>query len=107
MNRVHADSGSIVWDSSFNTKLRLGDVSFKDIPVMIVYATEFFLAIAGTVSIVAIIYGAIKMQIHSDAFGGHNNEEWKKTVIAGITGFAISISAWFLIKKFVEVVAGL
>ncbi len=107
MNRVHADSGSIVWDSSFNTKLRSGDVSFKDIPVMIVYATEFFLAIAGTVSIVAIIYGAIKMQIHSDAFGGHNNEEWKKTVIAGITGFAISISAWFLIKKFVEVIAGL
>lgn len=107
MNRVHADSGSIVWDSSFNTKLRSGDVSFKDVPVMIVYATEFFLAIAGTVSIVAIIYGAIKMQIHSDAFGGHNNEEWKKTVIAGITGFAISISAWFLIKKFVEVVAGL
>jgi hypothetical protein len=80
MNHVHAESGtvdkkSIVGDSSFNTKLRSGDVTFNDIPAMIVYATEFFLAIAGTVSIVAIIYGAIKMQIHSDAFGGHNNEE--------------------------------
>jgi len=52
-----------------NAKLRSGDFSFDDIPVLIVNVIEFLLAIAGSVSIVAIIYGGLQMQLNSGIFG--------------------------------------
>ena len=101
-----ADTTTILWLSSGDSKLRSGDFSFSDIPVVIVGVTDFFLYFASAIAVVVIIYWAVKMQLHSGAFGSNNHEEWKKTITAGIIGFAISISAWFIVKKFVEIISG-
>jgi hypothetical protein len=46
-------------------KARTGDFNYKDIPKIIVSATEWLLAFSGTISIVVIIYGALRMQLGS------------------------------------------
>lgn len=39
------------------------------IPQVIVYVIEFLIGIAGTVAIVALIYNAVQMQLHSGIMG--------------------------------------
>ena len=44
---------------------RTGNISYNDIPVMIVSITNWLLGISGTISIMVIIYGALKLQLGS------------------------------------------
>lgn len=79
-----------------SSKLRSGDVSFRDIPKIINYATTFILGFAATVSVIMIIYGAFQM-----ALFGLTSQEKKKgaeTIEHGIIGFVIAVSSWFIIN---------
>lgn len=75
--------------------IKNGDFTLSDIPGIINYATEFFLAFSGTISVLVIIAGAIKMQLSSFSDG---KSQGQKIVTAGIIGFVISASAWFIIN---------
>ena len=50
-------------------KLREGNITLADIPVMIASAVEFLLSIAGSIAVVALIYHAVRMQIASGITG--------------------------------------
>jgi len=50
-------------------KLREGDVDMNTIPVAIAGVIEWLLAIAGTVSVVALIYHSVQMQLNSGITG--------------------------------------
>lgn len=51
------------------TKLREGNVDMNTIPVALAGIIEWLLAIAGTVSVVALIYHAVQMQLNSGITG--------------------------------------
>ena len=78
----------------------------EDIPKIIAGFIEILLGIAGTVSIVALIYHALQMQLASGITG---DSTWVDKAKAGmkwaLLGFALSLSAWFLITKFVELLS--
>lgn len=48
-----------------NTRLRNGDISVNDIPLMIVSIIQFLMGIAASVAVVALIYHAVRMQLAS------------------------------------------
>ncbi|MDP2103754.1 MAG: hypothetical protein Q8K26_02435 [Candidatus Gracilibacteria bacterium] len=77
-------------------KLREGNVSFSDIPGIIKGATDIILGFAGTVAVIAVIYGAFQMSLM-----GLTSEDKKKgadTIQHGVIGFVIAVSAWFIIN---------
>ena len=50
-------------------RLRNGDITVSDIPKMIVSIIAFLLGLAGSISVVALIYHAVKMQLASGITG--------------------------------------
>jgi hypothetical protein len=91
------------WD-----KIRNWDFTIDDIPNTIVNIIEFLLGIAGTLSVVALIYHALQMQIHSgitgDSSGVDKAKAWMKWAILG---FVVSMLAWFIIARVVDIFTSL
>lgn len=78
-------------------KLRNGDITYSDIPNILVKATEFFIWIAWTIAVIFIIIWAYKYLFGSIE---QNTQKWKETIFMALIWFAIAASA-FLIIKFV------
>ncbi len=95
------DNGEGIW---FFDKLKAWDVGLDDIPKIIVNLVEFLLGIAGAISVVVIIYWALQMQLNSGIMG-KSDDKWRKIIMGGIVGFILSISSWFIITKFVEIIS--
>jgi hypothetical protein len=94
------DDGS--WN--FQEKVRAGNFTFDDFPKIIVNMIEFLLGIAGTISVVMIVYGALQMQLNSGILG-KSDDKWRKIIIWWIVGFVIAISSWFIMTKFIEILS--
>ena len=77
----------------------------KHIPMIIVWLIDILLGLAGTIAIVALIYHAVQMQLASGITGDSTwvdkAKAWMKWALLG---FALSLSAWFLVTKFVELI---
>lgn len=76
-------------------KLRSGNITFDDIPKMIVSLTAFVLSLTGTISLIMIIYGALRMVLGSYE---QSVKDGKNTITYALIGLVISASAWFIIK---------
>jgi hypothetical protein len=50
-------------------KLRNGDITMDDIPVMIAMMIEYLLGLVGSICVVALIYHAVRMQFASGITG--------------------------------------
>ncbi len=88
-------------------RLRTGNITYTDIPLMIVNAIEFLLAIAGSISVVALIYHAVRMQLASGITGDASGvDKAKKWMYGAMFGFVLSMSGWFLMTKFVALLSG-
>lgn len=89
----YAETSSILWIS--DSKLRSGDVHLDDIPVAIRSAIDFFLSIAGTISVIFIIIGAYKI-----LFGSLQQDKTKgrDTIIMALTWLALALLAWIIVK---------
>lgn len=93
-------------DRDVTSDIRNGNFTMDDIPKIIAWVIEILLAIAGTVSIVALIYHAVKMQLASGITGDSSGVDKAKAGMKwALLGFALALSAWFLITKFVELLA--
>ena len=96
-------NGVYAWAWKNPEAIRSGDFTMDDIPKIITWIIEILLGLAGTISIVALIYHALQMQLASGITG---DSSWVDKAKAGmkwaLLGFALSLSAWFLITKFVE-----
>jgi hypothetical protein len=95
---VSAAAGvSWLWIS--DAKLRNGDITIYDIPLVILSVTNFLLTLVGTVAMIMIIYGALRM-----GYGAvtDDKEAGKKIISAGIVGFVISVSGWFIINFIID-----
>ena len=79
--------------------LRNWDVHVWDIPVIIKWAIDFFITIAGTVAIIFIIIWAYKILLGSLE---QDKTKWKDTIIMAIGWFALASLAWFIIKVLID-----
>lgn len=83
--------------------LRAGNVNIDSIPGVIATATEVIIAVAGTISIFMLIFYAVQMQLNSGITGDSTGvEKSKKGMIASGVGFVISISAWFVVARIID-----
>lgn len=100
------DAGIYIWATSSTYDIRNGNFTMDSIPQLITGIIEILLGIAGTISIVALIYHAVQMQLASGITG---DSTWVDKAKAGmkwsLLGFALALSAWFLITKFVELLS--
>ena len=76
-------------------RIRTWEIHLDDIPNVIHSLINTFIWIAWTVSVVFVIVWAYKV-----LFGSFENEhtKWRDTIVMAITGFAISVLAWFIVK---------
>jgi hypothetical protein len=106
-NPVGAPENNNIYNVS-QADLRNGNITLDRIPMMIASAIEYLLLIAGSVAVVSLIYHAARMQIASGITG---DSSWvdraKKWIYWSIAGFVLAMSAWFLVTKVVEFMAGI
>lgn len=95
---VFAASGNN-WLGVDNSDLRNGNIGFESIPGMILSVTNFLLGFVGTISMIMIIYGAVRIGYGAVA---DDKEAGKKIVTAWIVGFVISVSGWFIINFVID-----
>jgi Type IV secretion system pilin len=91
IHEVHAEN----WLWTSDTNLRSGNVGFEDIPRMIVSVTNWLLGFVGAVSVIMIIYWAVRLGY--GAVTG-DKETGKKIITASIIGFVIAVSGWFIVN---------
>ena len=83
--------------------LRAGNVNIDSVPMVIATLTEVIITAAGTISIFMLIFYAIQMQLNSGITGDSTGvEKSKKGMIASGIGFVISISAWFVVARIID-----
>ncbi len=103
---TNSSEGNILWID--DQDLRTGNVDMDTIPRAIVSIINILLWVAGTISVVALIYYAIQMQINSgitwDSSWVDNAKKWMRWAILG---FVLAILAWFIIIRFIEILSGL
>jgi hypothetical protein len=87
------------WIGIGDGNLRSGNVDFGTIPLLIVSVTNYLLGFVGTISMMMIIYGAVRM-----GFGvvTGDKEIGKKIIAAGIIGFVIAVSGWFIVNLIID-----
>jgi len=66
---------------------------------MIINITNYILGLSGTVAVIMIIYGSVRMGLGSLS---NDKETGKKIITAGIVGFLLSASGWFIIRFVIE-----
>lgn len=105
---VDTSNTTSILGEDYATNARSGNFSFKDIPNIIVALIENLLLLTGTICVVALIYNAVRMQIASGITGDSSHVDHAKDGIKGsLIGFVLSMSAWFLMTKFVEILSNI
>ncbi len=96
---VSADAGIFEGSGVGEDDIRKGNITFDDIPNMIMAVTNWVLGIAATIAVFAIIFGALKLTLGSGALGGSDGKtEAKNALQYGITGFVVAVSAWLIVQ---------
>ena len=75
--------------------LRKWDCDLDDLIWGIKWMIEIFLGLAWTISVIFVIIWAYKL-----LFGSLKSDhtKWRETIVMALTGFAISVLAWFIVK---------
>jgi len=83
------------WGKSASVRIKEGDLHLDDIPNVINAMINIFLWMAWTISVIFVIIGAYKL-----LFGSlkQDHTKWRETIVMALTGFAISVLAWFIVK---------
>ncbi|MDD2515691.1 MAG: hypothetical protein PHF46_01450 [Candidatus Gracilibacteria bacterium] len=76
-------------------KLRTGNITFDDIPGMILYIINFLLGIVATIFMIMVIYGAFQLMLGSVS---SEKNKGKDAIKRGIIGFVVSASSWLLMR---------
>jgi len=99
INIANASDWWILWDWTIWAKLKDWTIWFENIPWMIVYAIDFLMWIAATISVIFIIIWAYKILFGSIS---QDKTKWRDTILMAIWGFIIASLAWFIIKLILD-----
>ena len=83
------------WISWNAQSLRTWDVHIDDIAWALKWMIDIFLWLAWTISVIFVIIWAYYL-----LFGSLKSDhtKWRSTITMALTGFAISVLAWFIVK---------
>ena len=88
------------WNGIDNARLRQGNISFSEIPSVIVAITNNLLSFVGYISLGVILIGALMY-----VFGGVNEEmksKGKEAIKVALIGAVVSWSGWLIINFFID-----
>ncbi len=88
------DYAWILWYKTVED-IRNWNIHLNDLPNMVRYAIDIFLALVWTISLIFIIVWAYQIIFGSLS---DNKTKWKDTIIMALSGFAFASLAWFIIK---------
>lgn len=100
-NKVFAADVWIYWwisgadDVEKTIKLRTWNITFDDIPGMILYIINFLLWIVATIFMIMVIYWAFQLMLWSVS---SEKNKWKDAIKRWIIGFVVSASSWLLMR---------
>lgn len=98
------DQNTIFTNVKSSEQIRSGDFSFDDIPKILAWTIELLIGLAGTFSILALIYHAVQMQLASGITGDSSGVDKAKAGMKwALLGFSLAVSAWFLLVKFIQI----
>ena len=80
-------------------KLRTWDIHTDDIPAMMMWAINFLMWIAGTVSIIFIIIWAYKLALWSL---DNDTWKWKETITLALWWLILSALSWLILKLIID-----
>ena len=92
INTYAEDKGLWEWTSC---DLRKWDCDLSDLIWWIKWMIEIFLSLAWTISVIFVIIWAYKLLWWSTTW---DTSKWRETITMALTGFAISVLAWFIVK---------
>jgi hypothetical protein len=94
---VSADWWILWWVST--EKIKNWDIHVEDVPWILIYAINFLMWIAWTVSIIFIIVWAYRILLWSlDS----NKTKWKETIMYAITWFVVASLSWIILKVIID-----
>jgi len=82
----------IDWDVN---DIRTGELHIDDIAWTIEWMIKIFLGLSWTVSVIFVIIWAYYLLFGSLKW---DHTKWRETITMALTGFAISVLAWFIVK---------
>lgn len=88
------------WNGIDNARLRQGNISFSEIPSVIVAITNNLLSFVGYISLGVILIGALMYVL-----GGVNEEmksKGKEAIKIALIGAVVSWSGWLIINFFID-----
>ena len=83
------------WDKAASVRIREWDLHLDDIPNVIKWIVDILIGLAGTIAVIFVIYWAYRLLFWSLKW---DHTKWRETIIMALTGFVISILAWFIVK---------
>lgn len=83
------------WTSWDVKKIRSGDLHIDDIAWTIKWMIDIFLSLSWTISVIFVIIWAYYLLFWSTKW---DTSKWRETITMALTGFAISVLSWFIVK---------
>ncbi len=75
--------------------LRTWNLTIDDIAGALKWMIDIFLSLAWTIAVIFVIIWAYKLLWWSTTW---DTSKWRETIVMALTGFAISVLAWFIVK---------
>lgn len=98
--QTYAEDLWVLWWSGITLqKLRTWDIHTDDIPAMMMWAINFLMWIAGTVSIIFIIIWAYKLALWSL---DNDTWKWKETITLALWWLILSALSWLILKLIID-----
>jgi hypothetical protein len=98
-SKIFATDSWILWWVSVES-LRRWDIHTSDIPQIIVYAIDFLMWIAWTISIIFIIVWAYQIAIW--AATTNDKSKWKWTIQMALAWFVLASLSWIIMKVIIS-----
>jgi hypothetical protein len=82
-------------DGDLGSKIRDGEVALSDVPAIIIYLIDLITQIAGTISVIFLIYGGFQLMISGLT---EDKEAAKNTIKYAIMGIVVAFLAWVIVN---------
>ncbi len=92
------DTDNNVFCIGLADRIRTGDIHLDQIPCFIKYFTQTLLGIAGTISVIMIMYGGFMYILKGD----EDKAPFVKTIQNALLGLAVSLMAWIIVDLVVR-----
>lgn len=74
-------------------RIRMGNIHLAQIPCFLKYFTQTLIGIAGTISVIMVMYGGFMYILK----GEEDKAKFKSTITNALIGLAVSLMAWIIV----------